>query len=116
MGSVWEQTDYVFTNETGRYIHPCTFSKWPCKFAEKYGLPHINPHALRHTQASVLYQNNVDPVTISRRLGHSRVSTTQDIYCHLLEQADDTARDAIGNVLFGEKKKEPPSPGKQIVR
>ena len=39
-----------------------------------------------------------------RRLGHSRVSTTQDIYCHLLEQADDTARDAIGSVLFSEKK------------
>ena len=116
MGSEWEQTDYVFTNETGRYIHPCTFSSWPSNFAKRYGLSHINPHALRHTQASVLYQNNVDPVTISRRLGHSRVSTTQDIYCHLLEQADDTARDAIGNVLFGEKKKQAPTPGKQIAR
>ena len=65
---------------------------------------------------SVIYQNNVDPVTISRRLGHSRVSTTQDIYCHLLEQADDMARDAIGEVLFGEKKKQPPTPGKQSAR
>ena len=116
MGTDWEQTDYIFTNETGQYVHPCTFSRWPNRFAEKYGLPHINPHALRHTQASVLYQNNVDPVTISRRLGHSRVSTTQDIYCHLLEQADNTARDAIGNVLFGEKKKMPPRLGKKIVR
>ena len=115
-GSDWEQTDYVFTNETGRYIHPCTFSSWPSDFAKRYGLSHINPHALRHTQASVLYQNNVDPVTISRRLGHSRVSTTQDIYCHLLEQADDMARDAIGEVLFGEKKKQPPTPGKQSAR
>jgi len=48
--------------------------------------------------------------------GHSRVSTTQDIYCHLLEQADDTARGAIGEVLFGEKKKQPPMPGKQSAR
>ena len=111
MGSEWEQTDYVFTNETGRFIFPCTFYSWPSNFAKKMGLSHINPHALRHTQASVLYQNNVDPVTISRRLSHSRVSTTQDIYCHLLEQADDTARDEIGSALFGEKKKKPPTPG-----
>jgi hypothetical protein len=36
--------------------------------------------------------------------------------CHLLEQADDTVRDAIGEVLLGEKKKQPPTPGKQSVR
>ena len=106
LGADCEQMDYVITNETGRCIHPCTFSRWPRQFAERYSLPHIKPHALQHKQASVLYQNNVDPVTISRRLGHSRVSTKQDIYCHLLEQADDTARDAIGNVLFGEMKKQ----------
>ena len=103
MGVEWEQSDYVFTNETGRYIHPCTFSSWPSNFAKRYGLTHINTHALRHPQTSVLYQNNIDPVTISRRLCHSRVSTTQDIFCHLLEQVDDTARDAIGNVLFDAK-------------
>jgi site-specific recombinase XerD len=45
----------------------------------------ITYFALLHTQASVLDRNNVDPVTKSRRLGHSRVSTTQGIYCHLLE-------------------------------
>ncbi len=78
-------------------------------------MPHIRLYALRHTQASVLYQNNVDPVTISRRLGHSRVSTTQDIYCHLLEQADDKARDAIGEVLFGNEEKKPPKPEQRNV-
>lgn len=117
MGAAWEQTDYVFTNELGHYIHPCTYSNWPGDFAKRHGLPHINPHALRHTQASVLYQSNVDPVTISRRLGHSRVSTTQDIYCHLLEQADDTACTAIGNVLFRSSGTTPPPvPGRQNVQ
>ena len=55
-------------------------------------------------QASVIYISNVDPMTISRRLGHSHFSTIQNIYYHLLEQADDTAYDAPGAVLFGEKK------------
>jgi len=36
-------------------------------------------------------------VTISRRLGHSRISTTQDIYGHLLEQADDKERKEIAH-------------------
>ena len=64
----------------------------------------------------ILYQNNGDPVIISRKLGHSRVSTTQDIFCHLLEQEDDTARDAIENEMFGEKKKKSPTLGKQNAR
>jgi integrase len=74
------------------------YSRWPARFAERYGLPRINPHALRHTRASELYKSNVDSVTISSRLGHNCVSTTQDIYYHLLEQADDTVRDAIGEI------------------
>lgn len=47
-------TDYLFTNETGRYLHACTFSSCSSNSAKKNGLSHINPHALRHTQASEL--------------------------------------------------------------
>ena len=42
--------------------------------------------------ASMLYFNGVDSVTISKRLGHAQVSTTADIYAHVMEEADQKVR------------------------
>lgn len=63
------------------------------------------PYKFRHTQASLLYAAGVNPVTISNRLGHSEVSTTQDIYSHLLKDSDRKAGDAISKMLYKDKKK-----------
>jgi hypothetical protein len=41
----------------------------------------------------------VDILTISRRLGHSRASVTLDVYDHLMSGADTAAADAISGVL-----------------
>lgn len=51
--------------------------------------PHINPHKFRHTYTSYLAFSNLDVVLISKSLGHSRVSTTQDYYSHLFRKVDD---------------------------
>ena len=42
---------------------------------------------------------NVDILTISRRIGHRKVSVTLDIYGHLMEGADAERRKAIEGVL-----------------
>ena len=41
-------------------------------------------HDLRHALASSMLAAGVDPVRVSRRLGHSRTSTTVDVYGHLI--------------------------------
>lgn len=105
-GPGWKNTGYVFTAHDGQYIHPDTYTNWLRKFAQKHGLKPVHPHAFRHTQASLLYYSGVDPVTISYRLGHSRVSTTQDIYSHVLDFADEKASEAIANLL----KEQPKTP------
>ena len=53
-------------------------------------------------QASILFAAGVDVVTVSKRLGHSQVSTTQNIYAHLLEQSDKNASEAISALIFKE--------------
>ena len=45
---------------------------------------HVKLHDLRHFHASVLLQSGQNPVLVSKRLGHSTVSMTLDIYGHLL--------------------------------
>jgi integrase len=56
-------------------------------------------HSLRHTHASMLIASGVDILAVSRRLGHSRASTTLDVYGHVLDGGDDAAAKAIEGVL-----------------
>ena len=68
-------------------MHPDSITDWLDKFSETNDLPHINPHAFRHTVASILIANGVDPVTTANELGHADANTTQAIYAHQIARA-----------------------------
>lgn len=84
-------------------MNPDTITRFLDKFSRERGLPHINPHAFRHTMASIMCFNRIDPVSISRRLGHSKVSTTTDIYSHMLKEADEISSETIADVMIRRK-------------
>jgi integrase len=65
-------------------------------------MPQITFHALRHTHASQLIDGNVDIVTISKRLGHSKPDITLRIYAHLFRKDDSKAAAAINAALAGQ--------------
>ena len=46
--------------------------------------------------ASHAFANGVDLVTVQKRLGHSKASTTADIYLHMI--SDETARHAAEKI------------------
>lgn len=46
---------------------------------------HITVHTLRHSHGSLLLANGVDIATVSKRLGHSSISTTINNYIHILD-------------------------------
>lgn len=106
-GDQWHNTNYLFfqekTGNAGKPMHPDTINGYLDRFSERYHLPHINPHAFRHTMASVLYFNKVDSISISKRLGHSKVSTTTDIYSHIMKEADKQSAECIANVILRPK-------------
>ena len=99
-GDRWIHTGYVFTQDTGGPMHPDSVTDWMNKFSKRHELPHINPHAFRHTMASMLYFNGVDSVSISKRLGHAQVSTTANIYAHVMEAADRKNADILADVFL----------------
>jgi len=45
--------------------------------------PNLNFHALRHTYASLSIHAGIAPLALSRRMGHSKITTTLGIYAHL---------------------------------
>ena len=53
------------------------------------------PHALRHTQATLLIGNGLDIKSVQARLGHASASTTMGIYAHAIEANDRKAADAF---------------------
>lgn len=91
----------LFTQENGSPMHPDSVTTWLNRFSERHQLPHINPHKFRHTMASMLIYEHVDPVSVSKRLGHSQVSITTDIYAHVIEEADQQNADILSRVFLG---------------
>ena len=102
-GDRWTQTEFVFTRNNGMPINPQSITQWLSNFSREKGLPHINPHAFRHTAASVLIAHGTDVVTVSKLLGHSKVSTTEDIYSHVIEDCKQQAGSVLADIYFHHK-------------
>lgn len=100
LGEYYRRQGFVFSQDNGAPMHPDSVTDWLAKFSKRHGLPHITPHALRHTMTSLLIFNGVDIVSTAKRLGHSQVSTTSDIYAHVIEQADKKNADILGDIFL----------------
>lgn len=96
-------SDYVLTADDGQPMHPDSPTDWLAKFAKRHDLPPIHPHKFRHTQASFLISEGVDILTVSKRLGHAKVSTTLDIYSHALAKSDEKASDTLDSLIYQKK-------------
>ena len=100
LGEYYQNQNYLFAQDNGSPMHPDSVTDWMNKFSKRHELSHINPHAFRHTMASMLYFNGVDSVSISKRLGHAQVSTTANIYAHVMEAADRKNADILAGVFL----------------
>ena len=99
-GELWTNSDRLFVQADGKPMHHSTISKWFVKYVGQIGLPVINFHGLRHTNASLLVAQNVDIAVISARLGHAQISTTLDFYVHPLLSHNRKAGYALENLLL----------------
>ena len=99
-GELWTNSDRLFVQADGKPMHPSTISKWFVKYVGQIGLPVINFHGLRHTNASLLVAQNIDIAIISARLGHAQISTTLNFYVHPLLSHNRKAGYALENLLL----------------
>lgn len=87
---------YVFASPEGLPIRRTNFRRrvWIPAVVASVGLP-LRFHDLRHTHAAMLIAQGEHPKTIQTRLGHASISTTLDIYGHLMEGLDAAAADRL---------------------
>lgn len=98
-GEYFNDQGFVFTQDNGNPVHPETLSDYFGKLSKKSGV-HVYAHLLRHTQASILIAKGMPINSVSKRLGHSQVSTTMNIYAHALKNADEDNVKVLEQVLY----------------
>jgi integrase len=73
----------VFRTADGSVMHPAYVSRHFTTLTKRHGLPVIRLHDLRHTSASIGLAAGETLLEVSRRLGHSSITITADIYAHI---------------------------------
>lgn len=96
---------FCFTQNEGELLNPNTITAYVRKFGKKYNLPGIHPHTFRHSHASIAIRNGIDPVTVSKKLGHCNPSVTLNIYSHANEEAQRKEAERMADILYNSQKK-----------
>jgi integrase len=81
--------DPLFQTLAGTRTSPRNILRQFKVVGEIIGCEWVNMHTMRHTFASNLFRKKVDIKTISKLLGHKKVSTTYDIYVHIIDDIVD---------------------------
>lgn len=102
LSGLWQDNDLVFPNETGDLFNPSNLRNRSFKrIKERAGIPaETHFHALRHTCATLLLAEGVNPKVVSERLGHSSVVITLNRYSHVLPDMQEKATEVMESVLL----------------
>lgn len=66
-----------------------TINRYLKKLCKILNISTISFHGLRHTHASILLFKNVNILSVSKRLGHKDVTTTQSVYLHVIKEMEE---------------------------
>src|SRR5579875_3127 len=83
-GAAWKDSGYVFCNTVGNFYHESNLNGRYKRMLQRAGLPDIRFHDLRHSAATILISMGVNPKVVQELLGHSSITTTLNIYAHVL--------------------------------
>ncbi|MCM8710489.1 site-specific integrase [Clostridium sp. SYSU_GA19001] len=95
-----DEPDYVCCWGDGSYLKPDYVTHTFRKLLIKCELPLIRFHDLRHTHATLLLMQGVNPKIVSERLGHSKIDMTLDTYSHVLPIMQEEAALKLEKALF----------------
>lgn len=102
IGEAWDKaSNLVFCTHQGGPIEANNFIKQSfLPLLKKAELPRIRFHDLRHTAATLLLRQGVNPKIVSEMLGHASISITLDVYSHVVPDMQDAAVRAMEVALL----------------
>lgn len=99
LGEDWAKSDRLMLSDDGKQVYPRTYRVWLGRLLKQAGLKDVTLHSLRHTNITMQLTSGIDLRTVSARAGHSRTSTTTDIYSHFIKNSDRHASKMIDKLF-----------------
>ncbi len=81
-------------------LAPTTINRYKIDACNKANIRPITLHQFRHSHATLLLNKKIDIHTISERLGHSKVSTTLDVYTHANLEQEKRVYNTLNSIRF----------------
>jgi integrase len=101
-GVVYRRGQYVFCKEDGNPYHPKFFTDRFRELCVLAKVPVIVLHDARHSSATVGADHGVPQHAMQRRLGHAQSRTTQDVYTHVLPEAERRAAEIMESTILND--------------
>jgi len=99
-GAAWEDSGFVFTSPIGTALEQRNVTRQFHELLIAADLPPVRFQDLRHTAATLLLAQGVDPRTIMETLGHSQISLTMNTYSHVLPSLQEDAAAKMNAILL----------------
>lgn len=80
-------------------VYNSTVNDVLARHCKNVDVPVISIHGLRHTHASLLLFAGVSIASVSRRLGHASMTTTQETYLHVIRELENKDVDIVMRAL-----------------
>lgn len=94
------ELNLVFPNESGNFLNRQNLRKRQLiPLLRKTGVTDITFHGLRHTFATMLLTNDVNPKYIQNQLGHASIKITMDTYSHVLPEIHQKGIEAVNRII-----------------
>jgi integrase len=100
LAGLWQDQGLVFPSQVGTPLSARNLQRHFKRLLERAGLTKsFRFHDLRHTCATLLLRQGVNPKFVQELLGHADISLTLNVYSHVLPDMGDAAAGAMDDAL-----------------
>jgi len=115
LGLTLTDDDLVFCQPDGKPLLPNTVSHAWAKLARRTGLKGIRLHDARHTHASLMLKQGINPKVVQERLGHASIQITLDTYSHVTPGLQEAAANRFDDIILPKNQDSSENEIKEIV-
>ncbi|WP_196611177.1 tyrosine-type recombinase/integrase [Pectinatus brassicae] len=95
-----KQEQFILTTRNNTPVKPNNFTRAWRYLLKLADVPYRNFHVLRHTHATELLAAGVPIVEVSRRLGHSKITHTLELYGHAIPNYENEIAAKVKNLYI----------------
>lgn len=103
-GDAYVETDYIFTQEKGRYLNPDWVTETFKEILASCGLPDMRFHELRHSTACILHSNGMGLKELQKWMRHGKMEMTADVYLHISQEREKQLAAGLQDMLSASAK------------